>query len=74
MSDDVSRLMYTKLNDNGSDFAIITFGIPEGCVETFKVFAQSLVKLGLKACIHYCPQVTDGKQLLVIDFESKYVP
>lgn len=62
------------LSQARTEFAIISFGFPGEGAEIFRSSVQLLIDLGLKACIHYAPLVEDGKSLLVVDLEGKYVP
>ncbi|KAI5123621.1 hypothetical protein M0805_003435 [Coniferiporia weirii] len=63
-----------ELNQNRTEFAVITYGLLSEDALPFNNSAQSLVDLGLKACIHYTPLLEDGKTLLVLNLEGKYMP
>jgi len=57
-----------------TSFAVISFGISTECSTILAKALQSWRNLGLKACIHYCPSVEDGKELVIKDPEGRYVP
>ncbi|KAH8120281.1 hypothetical protein DFH11DRAFT_1873505 [Phellopilus nigrolimitatus] len=70
----ILRRVAMKLNQSKIEFAIITFGLPVEDSTLFKSSVQLLIDHGLKACIHYSPLVEDGKPLLIVDLEGKFVP
>ncbi|KAL5495300.1 hypothetical protein ACEPAI_763 [Sanghuangporus weigelae] len=74
IQEDTLKQITAKLSQAKQDFAIISYGFPGEGAEIFRSSVQLLIDLGLKACIHYAPLLDDGKSLLVVDLEGKFVP
>ncbi|KAL5518980.1 hypothetical protein ACEPAH_663 [Sanghuangporus vaninii] len=74
IQEDTLKQITAKLSQAKQDFAIISYGFPGEGAEIFRSSVQLLIDLGLKACIHYAPLLDDGRSLLVVDLEGKFVP
>jgi len=60
------------LPQDNPEFGLITFGLAADKVSDIIEVLKGSTKL--KACIHYCPALDEGKPLLVADTAGRFVP
>lgn len=64
----------SDLNKAKIPFVVVTYGLRPEDVPVLCTSAQNLIDLGLRGMIHYSPLLEDGRTLLIVDSQGRYIP
>lgn len=58
----------------GTDWGLITYGLQPGHFSGIVATLGAKPNIGLKASIHFCPQIQDGREVLLRDERNDHLP